>query len=227
MRSGTGSVWQSCSQQPARMLSSGSRHRLSARHQAGWAGDSLKTGRQCLREQGLGKVRRHVLELSRREVGFPRDRRMLSLRGVSLALLPGACNELLSALENCGPGWRHLPRIRIYKLRRRRRAFTSHPSSSCPMHCGQKVQRTPNQLGARTVYPSPDMDNGTQTMWRPPHKMSPVRITETLSGGENPPFGNLSIQRRAAARKCGRAQRLWDELWGNYSLRPYWVASSP
>jgi len=58
-------------------------------------------------------------------------------------------------------------------------------------------------------------DSGTSS-GRPPRKMNPVRITQkTLSGGDKPPFGRATIQKRIAARKCGPPPRSKVKLEAN------------
>ena len=58
----------------------------------------------------------------------------------------------------------------------------------------------------RTVHPSPDHGQRFSVAEATPHQELGTHYTETLSGGENPPFGNESIQIQRARRKSSGRQ---------------------
>ncbi len=58
----------------------------------------------------------------------------------------------------------------------------------------------------RTVHPSPDHGQRCSVAEATPHQELGTHYTETLSGGENPPFGNKSIQIQGARRKSSGRQ---------------------
>ena len=148
-------------------------------------------------------IRREVLEFSRCEIGLPRDGRMFASADRRLA--SPARNELLSALKYSGPRWRHFPRIRTYQIAAKPPCI--HFASIFLLPNALRTESAPDtkRSGARTVYPSPDHGQ-RDPLGRPPHKTSPVRITQKhYQEGKIPRSEADSIQKRAAARKRGGA----------------------
>lgn len=156
------------------------------------------------RKDRVGKIGSQVLKLPRRNIGLPGKGRVLGLQGFDAVAAARPRHESVRMIrENRSHMARHrqFPRIYTYRLRQCRDAFTSHTSSSRPMPCGQKVNTNPDRVRRAPTIHCLIMDIALHP-WRPLHlaKLG-THYKVTLSGGEQPPFGDPTIQRLALRRK--------------------------